>query len=85
MDIATLGKILELERKRSYRDDAVVGGLDRYIQRWAGEFPNGLLPVSYASLDMGKREEWVRKVLNQLNEAEDRTVEPKETVKTTRR
>ncbi len=85
MDIATLGKILELERKRSYRDDAVVGGLDRYIQRWAGEFPNGLLPVSYASLDMGKREEWVKKVLNQLNEAEDRTVEPKETAKTTRR
>ncbi|MGB2800051.1 MAG: ATP-dependent DNA helicase RecG [Dehalococcoidia bacterium] len=85
MDIATLGKILELERKRGYRDNAVVGGMDRYLQRWAGEFPNGLLPVSYASLDMGKREEWVRKVLNQLNEAEDRTVEPKGMAKTTRR
>lgn len=85
MDIATLGKILELERKRGYRDDAVVGGMDRYLQRWAGEFPNGLLPVSYASLNVGKREEWVRKVLNQLNEAGDMTVEPKETVKPIRR
>lgn len=85
MDIATLGKILELERKRGYRDDAVVGGMDRYLQRWAGEFPNGLFPVSYASLNVGKREEWVRKVLNQLELPGGRAVEPKETVKPTKR
>jgi len=75
LDVATLRKILELERKKGCRDDAVVGGLDRYLQRWAREFPEGLLPVSYAALNQGQREEWVGTVLERLNGVRTGTVE----------
>jgi len=30
----SLSKILELERKRGYRDDAVIGGLRRFFENW---------------------------------------------------
>ncbi len=63
MDGATLRKILELERKRGYRDDAVFGGLDRYLQRWAGEFPDGFPHATYTRLDQRQREEWINSVL----------------------
>ena len=67
MDAATLRKILELEQKRGYRDDAVFGGLDRYLQRRASEFPDSLLPASYAGLGQGQREEWIESMLNWLD------------------
>ena len=67
MDVATLTKILELERTRGYRDDAVFGGLDRYLQRWASEFTDGLLPASYASLDQRQRGEWIENTLYRLD------------------
>ena len=55
MDLATLRKILELERKKGYGDGSVFGGLDRYLERWANELPQRLLPASYASLDIRQR------------------------------
>ncbi|RLC71650.1 MAG: DNA helicase RecG, partial [Chloroflexi bacterium] len=67
MDVVTLRKILELERKRGYRDDAVFGGLDRYLQRWASQFPDSLLPASYAGLDQTQRSEWIESMLNWLD------------------
>lgn len=67
MDVATLRKILELERKRGYRDDAVIGGLDRYLQRWASEFPDSLFPASYASLDRWQRGERMKSMLHWLD------------------
>jgi len=67
LDAATLRKILELEQKRGYRDDAVFGGLDRYLQRRASEFPDSLLPASYAGLGQGQREEWIESMLNWLD------------------
>jgi len=67
LDVVTLRKILELERKRGYRDDAVFGGLDRYLQRWASQFPDSLLPASYAGLDQTQRSEWIESMLNWLD------------------
>jgi len=76
LDVATLRKILELERKRGYRDDAVFGGLDRYLQRRASEFPDSLLPASYAVLDRGQRGEWVKSMLLWLDGMEGGTAKP---------
>ncbi len=71
MEVATLRKILELERKKGYRDGAVIGGLDRYLRRWGGEVENAeLLAISYSSLDEGQRREWIDKVLQWLEEME---------------
>ncbi len=70
MDLATLRKILELERSKGYGDSAVLGGLDRYLQRWASELPQNVLPNSYASLDTGQRVEWVESMLRSLDTTE---------------
>ena len=67
MDLSTLHKILELEVEKGYRDVAVVGGLDRYLERLSGELPQKLLPVSYASLDAGQRGEWVDSVFRWMD------------------
>ncbi|MBA7596903.1 ATP-dependent DNA helicase RecG [subsurface metagenome] len=72
MDLATLRKILELERKKGYGDGSVFGGLDRYLERWANELPQRLLPDSYASLDIRRRGEWVESMLRWLDGREDK-------------
>ena len=72
MDLATLRKILELERKKGYGDGSVFGGLDRYLERWANELPQRLLPASYASLDIRRRGEWVESMLRWLDGREDK-------------
>ena len=71
MELATLRKILELELKKGYGDGAVSGGLDRYLERSAGELPRKLIPSSYAGLDTGQRAEWVSSVLCWLGENQD--------------
>ena len=67
MDLATLRKILELERSKGYGDSAVLGGLDRYLQRWSSELPKNVLPTSYASLGIEQRVEWVEGMLHSLD------------------
>jgi len=67
MDLATLRKILEMEQKKGYGDGSVFGGLDRYLERWANELPQRLLPASYASLDIRRRGEWVESMLRWLD------------------
>ncbi len=63
----TLKKILRLEQERGYIDSAVVGGLDRLLQRWTTEISQGvkdsvlateLLEKSYSSMTPSEREEW---------------------------
>ena len=50
---STLVKILELEQKLGYRDTAVMGGLDKFVTRWADSF-SGLHPdfTQAAGLDL---------------------------------
>jgi len=35
IDIGSLRKILELEQKKDCSDSAVIGGLDKFIRKWA--------------------------------------------------
>jgi ATP-dependent DNA helicase RecG len=65
--LESLYKILEQEQAGRYQDKTVVGGLDRFLQRWAAE----LKPVlgefaSYSVLTPRQREEWARGVLPRL-------------------
>ena len=36
-DFESLRKILELEQKKGYDNTAVIGGLDRFLKKWAGQ------------------------------------------------
>ena len=70
--IDRLRKVLELERAKGYRDQAVMGGLDKLLRNLAPADPKltGLLSQSYAALKEKEREEWVERVLKQLDGAE---------------
>lgn len=62
-----LKKILQLEQDKGYKNVAVGGGLDRFLQKWSSE----LVPVvgdlgSYTSLDLKNRREWVARTLRLL-------------------
>ncbi|MFQ5925547.1 MAG: ATP-dependent DNA helicase RecG [Dehalococcoidia bacterium] len=72
LDVATLRKILDLERKRGYRDGAVMGGLDRYLQRWGSEAGDSragsaLLDINYAALNIDERREWLERLIDWLD------------------
>ncbi len=51
LDAESLKRILELEARKGYHDSAVVGGLDRLIERWSSE-----APVSPSDSPTGQRE-----------------------------
>ncbi|MDP2744177.1 MAG: DEAD/DEAH box helicase, partial [Dehalococcoidia bacterium] len=71
--VALLRKILEVEHKNGYSDQAVIGGLDVFLRRWAGSLREGIkdqahlrrfneLGVAtpgYASLSREQRRDWV--------------------------
>lgn len=80
-----LRKVLALERRRNYADAAVVGGLDRFLQRWAeGVSPaepddyealqklrdQGLLDQPYAAMTSRERAYWMGQVLAALGHTE---------------
>jgi len=72
LTLEQLRKILELERAKGYQDRAVLGGLDRLLERLGKE--NGalasLLEPGYAALDIPGRARWVSAVLQQLEAAQ---------------
>jgi ATP-dependent DNA helicase RecG len=71
LNATTLRKILELEREKGYQDGAVIGGLDSYLARWGNEVKDSeFLVISYSSLDMDQRREWVERVVHWLDEME---------------
>ena len=70
MDAATLRKILILEQQKGYSDIAVVGGLDRYLERGAVLLPAHLGGVSYKGMGGSQREGWVGGVLKWLDAAD---------------
>ncbi len=62
-----LRKILELEQAKAYANTAVIGGLDRFLNRCAVELEGLALPSpSYAALDERQRKEWLQGILGQL-------------------
>jgi ATP-dependent DNA helicase RecG len=93
MNAAPLVKILELERKKGYADSTVIGGLDRFLHRWAGQAIESitnrraldrfrklrLIDVGYASLTPEQRERWASEVLDFLAEVAEKETEEKKT------
>ena len=67
-------KILKLEESKAFNDTAVVGGLDRFLERWASDIGSmagdqdvsGLSVGSYRRMTSQEREEWVGRWLARL-------------------
>ena len=63
----SLHKILEHEWAGGFQDKAVIGGLDLFLQRWAGELGPALDGLSsYSVLTPTERKTWAAKVLGRL-------------------
>ena len=77
MKLDQLRKVLSLEQSKGYSNSAVVGGLDGFLSRWAGEahraVPHpmvrsglrrlGLSAPNYGAMAPHERADWVEKVL----------------------
>ncbi len=71
-------KILNLEEGRGFKDTAVVGGLDRFVERHAlaltaiagDDDPSGLVGVPYRDLTPSQRKKWVNNWLVRLADVE---------------
>ena len=65
--IVALRSILNLERKQGFGDKAVVGGMDRFLERWAPRL-NPIIgdPPQYSSLSPERRGKWADHVLSKL-------------------
>jgi len=64
---STLLKILALEGERGYNDDAVAGGLDRFLEKWRGDLAQAIAvpPLRggrYKALTGDQRREWTAAV-----------------------
>lgn len=84
IDIEPLRKILDLEHRKGYLDSAVIGGLDKFLQNWAGPAMQSitsppllrrfnklrLTQSNYVTLTKQQRREWVRNILDFLAELE---------------
>jgi ATP-dependent DNA helicase RecG len=82
VNLEPLQRILELEGEKGYLDSAVIGGLDKFLRRWAGQAAASitnpqllnqfhklhLLDSNYASLTKPQRKEWIDKVFAFLPE-----------------
>ena len=68
--LASLRRILEHEKAGGFMDSAVIGGLDMFLQRWAGELGPVLGALnSYSVLTPPKRASWVNDILIRLGQA----------------
>ena len=84
VNIEPLRKVLELECEKGYADTAVIGGLDRFLRRWAGQALESITSpqllsqfrklrlddARYASLSKERRKEWINKVFAFLPQLE---------------
>ena len=89
VSVEPLRKILQMECSKGYPDLVVIGGLDRYLRRWASEARDGiaeprslrrfeelhLANPGYAALDRSQRQEWIASILHWLTEMERATSE----------
>ena len=63
-----LANILRLEKRRGFRDDAVIGGLDAFLQRRKSEIDSSLvIPASYAAMKLNQRSRWIADTLSKLD------------------
>ncbi len=82
--VDSLRNVLELERRKGYTDRAVIGGLDKYLHKQAGQIRQGindprilrafdelnLARSDYGSYSMHERKRWVASVFGWLNKLE---------------
>ena len=81
----SLRKILELERQKGYTDKAVIGGLDKYLHKQAGEIRQSvgnrqllaefaelnLANSNYSSCDVDERKKWITSAFDWLDRLEE--------------
>ena len=66
--LEALRKILLQEKAHEFQDSTVVGGLDRFLQRWAAELQPVLGDIgSYSALTPSQRETWANDSLRRLS------------------
>jgi ATP-dependent DNA helicase RecG len=88
LDIDSLRKVLELERKKGYTDTAVIGGLDKFLRNWVAQAlkSGGPKPTrrfkelklsnsDYASLNGEQRKAWLDEALRFLTKLKGSGVE----------
>ena len=69
--LRTLANILRLERQQGFRNRAVMGGLDAFIQRWNGELGSAVSSgVAYADMDAEQRRRWADDTLVRIGVGE---------------
>jgi ATP-dependent DNA helicase RecG len=92
--IDSLRNVLELERRKGYTDKAVIGGLDKYLHKQAGQIRQSindpqllsgfdglnLANSNYGSYEVDERKRWMANVLGWLDKLE-RTTEKKSSQK----
>ncbi|TEU18432.1 MAG: hypothetical protein E3I25_01260, partial [Dehalococcoidia bacterium] len=83
----SLRNILELERQKGYTDKAVIGGLDKYLHKQAGQIRQSindpqllsgfdelnLANSNYGSYGVDERKRWMANVLGWLDKLERAT------------
>jgi ATP-dependent DNA helicase RecG len=72
--VSALRNVLELEKKLEFSDRAVMGGLDKFIERSADSMPwirdvEPLRGTNYAALPPGQRHRWASAVMGRLRGA----------------
>jgi ATP-dependent DNA helicase RecG len=84
LNVEPLRKVLELECEKGYADTAVIGGLDRFLRRWAGQAVESITTphllasfrklrldeAKYASLTKEQRKKWISDVFAFLSQLE---------------
>ena len=82
--IDSLRNVLELEKQKGYANKAVIGGLDKYLHKQAGEIRQlitnpqlladfnelNLVNSNYGSCDIENRRGWITSAINWLNKME---------------
>jgi ATP-dependent DNA helicase RecG len=89
LNIEPLRKVLQLECEKGYVDSAVIGGLDKFLRRWASQAVESITSPQllshfrklrlddskYASLSQEQRKQWLDEVFVFLSEVESMEVE----------
>jgi len=85
--IDSLRDVLELERKKGYADKAVIGGLDKYLHKQAGQIRQtindpqllvildefNLANSNYGSCNIDERKRWIASIFNWLDKLENKS------------